>query len=167
VHHPHVPIHTVLRRLVEAVGTVVMSTLVYYVIPTRWGGHLGNWAFAVAFTGGLLLVGGFIVHQVRRFRRSRTTGNASIAVLVFALYLSVLFFAKVYDSLAVSRPGEIVGLRTKTDGLYFSFAVATSTGFGDVHAAGQLARIVVIVQMAFNVGFLGVVLATVRRIMVE
>jgi voltage-gated potassium channel len=163
-HPPQLPLRTELRRLAEAVGAVGASTLVYYLAPGRWGGALGNWAFAAAFAGGLVLVGGFILHQVRQIRHSRLGGNGSIAGLVLALYVSVLFFAKVYDSLAVGRQGVIVGLSTKTDALYFSLSVASTTGFGDVHAVSQLARGVVIVQMAFNVGFVGVVLASVRRI---
>jgi hypothetical protein len=160
------PVHTLLRRLAEAVGTIVLSTLVYFLIPSRVGGHLGNWAFVVAFTGGLVVVSGVILGQLRRYGRARSRTNASIAGLVLALYVSVLFFAKVYDSLAVSRPGALVGLGTKIDALYFSLAIASTTGFGDVHAVGQLARMVVIVQMAFNVGFLGVALAAVRRIVI-
>jgi voltage-gated potassium channel len=164
VRRAHLPIHIVLRRLAEAVGTVVASTLVYYLIPGQWGGALGSWAFAAAFSGGLVLVGGFILHQVRQLEYSRLGDNVSITGLVLALYVSVLFFAKVYDSLAVSRPGAMVGLSTKTDALYFSLSVASTTGFGDVHAMGQLARGAVAVQMAFNVGFVGLVLASVRRI---
>jgi hypothetical protein len=160
------PVRTLLLRLAEAIGTVVLSTLAYFLIPSRVGGHLGNWAFLVVFTGGLVLVAGVILRQLRRYGRARSSSSASIAGLVFALYGSVLFFAKVYDSLAVSRPSALVGLATKIDALYFSLAIASTTGFGDVHAVGQLARMVVIVQMAFNIGFLGVALAAVRRFVI-
>lgn len=57
---------------------------------------------------------------------------------------------------------QFVGLATKTDALYyFALTTLTMVGFGDVHAAGQLARALVIVQLLFNV----VVLASAARVL--
>ena len=44
-----------------------------------------------------------------------------------------------------------VSLQTKTDALYFAVTTLTTVGFGDVHAQGQVARGLIIVQMVFNV----------------
>lgn len=79
--------------------------------------------------------------------------DASIRVghLLLAVLLAVLAFALAYHSLATTRPGEFVGLRTRLDALYFSLSTATSVGYGDVRPSGQAARGLVTVQLAFDV----------------
>ena len=76
------PLPTELRRLTEAVGAVMASTVVYYLIPVRWGGALGSWALAAAFSAGLVLVVSFILHQLRQTRRSPLGASPSIAGLL-------------------------------------------------------------------------------------
>jgi voltage-gated potassium channel len=71
------------------------------------------------------------------------------------------FFALVDYVIAVSRSDQFVGLRTKTDGLYFALSTLTTVGYGDIHAAGQVARAVVMAQLVFNV----VVIATVASVL--
>ena len=55
---------------------------------------------------------------------------------------------------ARSGPLEFVGLETKTDALYFALTTLATVGFGDVHAEGQIARVLLIAQMIFNVAVL-------------
>ena len=54
---------------------------------------------------------------------------------------------------------------THTDALYFSMTILSTVGFGDINATGQLARIVVSVQMLFDLVFvasaIGLVVGTV------
>ena len=55
--------------------------------------------------------------------------------------------------MADRRPGQFVGLDTRVDALYFALTTQTTTvGYGDVHAQGQTARILVGVQMVFSIG---------------
>jgi voltage-gated potassium channel len=56
----------------------------------------------------------------------------------------------------------MVDLHTRTDALYFTLSTLTTIGFGDVHAVGQVARVLVIVQMIFDVVFVAAVAATLR-----
>jgi len=86
-----------------------------------------------------------VAHQLRDPR------SASPGSLLTALTGGVVFFALADFTVAVTYPGQFVGLETKTDGLYFALATLTTVGYGDVHAAGQLARAVLIVQLVFNV----------------
>jgi hypothetical protein len=86
-----------------------------------------------------------VSHQIREPRA------ASAGSLLTALTGGVVFFALADFTIAVMYPGQFAGLVTKTDGLYFALATLTTVGFGDVHAAGQLARAVLIVQLVFNV----------------
>jgi voltage-gated potassium channel len=53
----------------------------------------------------------------------------------------------------IARTGssEFVGLETKTDALYFALTTLATVGFGDVHAEGQVARLLLIAQIIFNI----------------
>jgi hypothetical protein len=77
-----------------------------------------------------------------------------VRALVLLLVLTVLFFAWCDDSVA-RLPGQFYDLHTKTDALYFTVSTVSTVGFGDVHAAGQLARAAVTIQIVFNLVFLG------------
>ena len=88
----------------------------------------------------LLVVSGLILLQVSRFRRGERHVGSSVAGVVASLYLAVLFFAAVYYGFAHHAPGSVPGLRTRTDALYFSLTVTSTTGFGDIHAQSQAAR---------------------------
>lgn len=71
-----------------------------------------------------------------------------------------MVFALADFTVATLHDGQFVGLETRTDALYFTLATLLTVGFGDVHAAGQLARVLVSIQMVFNV----LVLATAGQI---
>jgi hypothetical protein len=71
--------------------------------------------------------------------------------LLFALIVGVLTFALAFDRLEIEDPTQITGLTTRLDSLYFTMTTLLTIGFGDIHAEGQLARGVVLLQMVFNV----------------
>lgn len=81
------------------------------------------------------------------------------AVVLGVMVLETLaLFAVTY--LAISNhPGQIVGMATPLDALYFTMTTLMTIGFGDIAAQGQLARGTVLVQMFFSVLVLS---ATVR-----
>ncbi|MBB5153900.1 two pore domain potassium channel family protein [Saccharopolyspora phatthalungensis] len=152
----------VLINLATALGAVALCTVVYYVLPIGQFGLVGTVNSVVLFAIGLAAISSLIMMQVRRFRLEGARHGSSIAGVVAALYLAVLFFAAVYFGLSSHDPGSVAQLRTKTDALYFSLAITSTVGFGDVHAVSQFARAVATVHMAFNIGFLAVAVAVVR-----
>ncbi|MCI2422788.1 ion channel [Saccharopolyspora sp. K220] len=152
----------VLINLATALAAVVLSTVGYYLLPIGRFGVAGTVNWVVAFAIGLAAVAALIVFQVRRFRTRDVRRSSSIAGVVAALYLAVLFFSTVYFGLAYHDPGSITVLRTKTDALYFALSITSTVGFGDVHAVSQLARAIAALHMAFNIGFLGAAVAIVR-----
>ncbi|MCC5698926.1 potassium channel family protein [Klebsiella pneumoniae] len=105
---------------------------------------------------------GLILLQVSRFRRGERHVGSSVAGVVASLYLAVLFFAAVYYGFAHHAPGSVPGLRTRTDALYFSLTVTSTTGFGDIHAQSQAARAIASVQIAFTIGYLSWALTVLR-----
>lgn len=73
------------------------------------------------------------------------------ASILGVMVLEVLaLFSLTY--LAISeQPGQIIGMTTPLDSLYFTMTTLMTIGFGDIAAEGQLARGTVLVQMFFSV----------------
>jgi voltage-gated potassium channel len=153
----------VLKNLLAGLGLIALSTLVYFLLPMGEFGSIGAWGFAAVFLLGLSAVSWSVIRQVRRYRSGAMGRIAPIAGVIASLYLAVLFFAAVYYALSIQHPLAIASLRTKVDALYFAVSITSTVGFGDVHAVSQLARVVVIIHIVFNIGFLGVAVSVLRR----
>lgn len=101
--------------------------------------------------------GGAVIHPPRGARIEHV-----LAIVVWA----VAFFAFVYTRLA-GVPGQFEGIATRVDALYFTLTTLTTVGFGDIYPVGQTARVVVMLQMVFNVVVIAaavrVLLVAVRR----
>ena len=73
------------------------------------------------------------------------------ASVLGVMVLEVLaLFSVTYLAIA-ENPGEILGMSTALDSLYFTMTTLMTIGFGDIAAQGQLARGTVLVQMFFSV----------------
>ena len=59
--------------------------------------------------------------------------------------------------------GQINGVITKLDALYFTVTVVSTVGFGDITAVGQTARAVVTIQMIFDLAFLAIAVRVLAR----
>ena len=96
-----------------------------------------TWAFLNMLIGDIL--------HVHRNPIGRRAGVLGIMILeVLAL------FALTY--LAISQhSGQIIGMATPLDALYFTMTTLMTIGFGDIAAEGQLARGAVLIQMFFSV----------------
>lgn len=149
-----------------ALRTTVMLALitaVYYALPLRGslfdldaGGAVSIVVVLAGLTGFALLL---------RKQLATAADRSALAVaqrLLTALYLLIFFFAVVYY--AMNQDGrEFADLDTKTDALYFAVTVTSTVGFGDVHAIGQTGRVVVTLQMIFNVVYVGTAIRLLSR----
>ena len=131
-------------------GLLVLMVALYFVIPLSGRLHLNAVLRGLVTLLVLALVAGGFVVQLRRHvddLARRVDG------LVVAIVLVVLVFALSFYLLERAQPGQLEGVRTRVDALYFTMSTMTTVGYGDVHAVGQAARILVLIQMAFNVVF--------------
>ena len=94
---------------------------------------------------------GFADMLVRDVRHTyRNTINERMIIIAVMVLETVALFAVTY--LEISQlPGEIVGMRTVLDAVYFTMTTLMTIGFGDIAAEGQLARGAVLTQMLFTI----------------
>ena len=131
---------------------VVIAGLVtaFYLVPLRlftFDHPVRQW---VAVTVLVLIMAGLVIGQINIVLRGPM--DAAIAGIPVVVCLSVVGFAAVYSVLG-QEAGEFAGLTTRTDALYFTVSTLATVGFGDIHASGQGAEVVVILQIVFNVVF--------------
>lgn len=147
----------------DGLGTllfVVIATVVYFVLPVP--GRMRESSWAVLFGVGLFVLAVLIVLRIRPLLRA--SADARARGLIVLLSCAVLFFAYADVTLA-AIPGQFADLHTKTDAVYYCVSTLATVGFGDVHAAGQLARAAVTLQMLFNLVFLGTAVTFVTGIL--
>lgn len=141
------------KALWDGLGTllfVVIATVVYFVLPVP--GRMRESSWAVLFGVGLFVLALLIVLRIRTLLRA--SADARARGLIVLLSCAVLFFA--YTDVTLAKiPGQFADMHTKTDAVYFCVSTLATVGFGDVHAAGQLARAAVTLEMLFNIVFLG------------
>lgn len=111
---------------------------------------------------GVLGVAAVVRREVRRVLRGGE-GVLSAFRLVLLAEVVLVAFALAYYALAANVDGQLVGIATRIDALYFSTVTMTTVGYGDVHATGQVVRALVTAQLVFDVAFLGVLASLLSR----
>jgi hypothetical protein len=133
--------------------------IAYYAFPAEW--H-DSWfvisVSLVATAGGLGLVGWMMIKELNRVRH----GGEGLTTRVLGILLVMLVVGFAFAFYLISRlsPHQFDGLSTRTDALYFTVTTMSTVGYGDVHAAGQLARALVCCMIVFDV----VVVASLLRL---
>lgn len=82
--------------------------------------------------------------------------------LLLAFEVVLVVFSSAYYLLAVQFPGEFSGLHTRLDALYFSMTTMSTVGYGDITASGQIGRLLVTVQLVFNLVFVAALVTVVQ-----
>ncbi|MCF6506641.1 two pore domain potassium channel family protein [Blastococcus sp. MG754426] len=141
--------------------TVCLLVGAYHLVPVREPAAETATLLRGGGTAVLLAVAAWLV--VREVVREAGHVGAARRLdrLLVALVGGILVFALADFAVASGQDGQFVGLETRTDALYFALSTLTTVGYGDIHAAGQLARVLVSVQLVFNV----LVLAAAARIL--
>ncbi|MGH9214501.1 MAG: potassium channel family protein [Acidimicrobiales bacterium] len=140
------------RSAARSAGLVGILAVSYAMLPLRGE----RWWLGTLI--GAALLGATIPVTIRRVRAvlgsHRPVLEASEA-LVLLLTMLVLGFAAIYFAMDRNQ-GQFTGLNTRIDAVYFTVTTLSTVGFGDITAISQAARLVVTVQIVFNVVFVGV-----------
>jgi len=148
------------RRSLLRSGLIVIGlTFAYARLPLR--GDLRWLGIGV----GVAAIIGIVPITVRRFhavRRSEEPVLVALEAIVLLVSMLVLGFAAVYYAMDANQ-GQFEGLVTRVDSVYFTVTTLSTVGYGDVHATGTAARVVVTVQIMLNLAFLGIVVRVMAR----
>jgi hypothetical protein len=141
---------------------LAVSVLVYYLNPSpvSLGPALTAGWIVLTVGGGTFVVVRQIRERVAEYRGAADRQVVGLETLANLLGVVAVVFAATYFHLAHSS-GQIDGIRTHTDALYFSMTILSTVGFGDIHATGQLARVIVTIQMLFDLVFVASIIGLV------
>lgn len=143
-----------LSRLVLPVAILV----VYFLAPVASSdAPIGVLAGVVTSLLGLAAVAWVTVEEVKRAEK-----RLQLAHLALALELALTSFASVYYLVARNTLDQFTSLSTRLDALYLSMTTVSTVGFGDVAPTGQLARLLVTLQMAFNLAFMAALVGLIQ-----
>jgi voltage-gated potassium channel len=140
--------------------SVVLATVLvlYFTVPVSFEISSSDVVQLVVSLTALSLLAVLVLVEVRH---QLMEDDRRIDGLVIALMVAVLGFALGFYVLAQRNPDQIIDLDTRVDALYFTMATLLTIGYGDVHAAGQAARTLVLIQMVFNVVILATAASTI------
>ena len=123
----------------------------YFLLPIN---HESHWNVVGLIIGGLMLAG-FCGWEIWQFRHTEHPVLVSLELFTALVGFYVVSFSTVYFLFSDYDRGSFTESLTRVDALYFCLTVFTTTGFGDIAAASQPARIAVSVQMASSLVLLG------------
>lgn len=151
--------HPLVVTLAHTTIVLLLLTVGYYLLPLRapWGDAVSAGRLTSSLAAWALLVV-LIRAEGRRSRERQQREYHRVQQLLTALYLLVLGFALLYVVTETVSPGQFAGMANRSDSLYFSVTIMGTVGFGDVHAAGTVGRLMVTCQMLFNLIYLGTAL---------
>jgi voltage-gated potassium channel len=136
-----------------AVTTVLVA--IYYLAPLDHTTHIPGW---LSLTVALLALGALTAYQLRAIMRADHPGVRAVEALATTAPLFLLLFSATYFLMAKDSAANFnVHALTRTDALYFTITVFATVGFGDIAAASQKARIIVMVQMILDLVVIGLV----------
>ncbi|TCK00050.1 ion channel [Nocardia alba] len=143
-------------------AAALCALLFYYSVPVGWVFDIDAWpgrAVGVCmFLAGVIGLGWLVWRRVETFLRAPTAAGGRVDGLLLIVCVVGTVFALFYFRLQQLYPDQFVGLETRTDALYYTLVTLGTVGFGDVHAVGQVARIVTMVQIVFDLVVLGTLL---------
>jgi hypothetical protein len=144
------------KRWLRLVGLTLLIVVLYFAVPVSLTPHREN---VVRIAVSVLTLAGLALGIIWQLRLHLDDASRRVDGLIISIVLVAVVFAHAFFVLDHNDPSQISGLHTRLDALYFATTTLTTVGTGDVHAAGQTARALVLVQMVFNVVFVATIVA--------
>jgi voltage-gated potassium channel len=136
-----------LRILVTTVGLLVL----YALVPAA--GRSGAGAL-VGLIIGLVVFVALIGWQIRAIARAEHPVARAVEVIALALPMLMVVFAFTYLSISRADPGSFSEHLDRIDAIYYTVSTISTVGFGDIAAESSAARILVTIQMLFDLALI-------------
>jgi hypothetical protein len=146
------------KRWLRLAGILVVVLVLYFTVPVSFEIETSE---VVQLLVSLVALTVLAVAVLSEVRHQLVDAERRIDGLVIALMIAVLGFALGFYVMAERDPAQLPGLDTRVDALYFTMTTLLTIGYGDIHAAGQAARTLVLIQMVFNVVIIATAASTI------
>ena len=148
----------VLAQIAVNALTLASAVVFFYFVPIDIkGAH--PFREIILFIGALAVLIWLIVRQLVKQMSAGPDPGVRVRSLITLLYPVVVLFALTYYVIQVHSPHQFEGILTRTDSLYYTVVTLGTVGYGDVHAVGQLAKVITIIQVAFDLVVIGALIA--------
>jgi hypothetical protein len=138
--------------LLRPLGTVAVSLTAYFWLPLP---SRSDTFTVLLLVVGLATLAVVVTWHVRAIVTSEYPRMQAIEALSLAAPMYLLMFAATYFVLSSTSVTNFSEPLSRASALYFSVTVFSTTGFGDISARGDGARLLVTGQMIGNMIFLG------------
>ncbi|MEJ4100213.1 potassium channel family protein [Corynebacterium mastitidis] len=142
----------------KQVGIYATVMCIFYLMPFR----LDDDSYIQGIVA-ILMLGG-LGYAIARQLQKKERRFFDLVALIFTAAHACAFACFV---LAMQAPGQFEGIATRTDALYFTVATMATVGFGDIHPAGQAAKMLVIVMIVFDLVFIAALCHAVSESLVK
>jgi hypothetical protein len=146
------------RRMIIRSGIRILAMtggllVLYALVPIPGTSGIGA---LVGMAIGLIGFLGLIGLQIRTIVRAEHPVLRAFEVVAFAVPLLVAVFAFTYLSLSRQEAVSFTEHLDRVGALYYTVSTLSTVGFGDIAARSDAARILVTVQMLFDLALIGV-----------
>ena len=114
-----------------------------------------NAALVVRILAAGIIMVVFVVYEIRMISRAEFPQLRAADALLVGVTLITVVFASIYLSMSKASPPSFNEALDRTGAMYLTMTTLTTIGYGDVVARTNAARVAVMIQMVFNVAFIG------------
>jgi hypothetical protein len=137
---------------IRTTAIVVALLVVYAVLPNPSGSTLD--VIVRTAVGGVAIIA-VVAWQVQAISKARFPQLRAAEALAISVTFMLIVFAGTYLSMSKHNPAAFTESLSETSALYFTATTLSTIGYGDIAAKTDGARIIVMVQMVFNVAVIG------------
>lgn len=151
------------KVLARGVLTPIVALTCYFTMPFDGTRFVVTAGLGVTAT---LLAVPYAVRRIITIRQARYPLAQAFAVISLMVSVIVVGFAAGYYSLSLTD-GQMNGIHTRLDALYFTIVTIGTVGFGDITPASQGARALVSIQIMLNLTLIATIIRLLGRVAAE
>jgi voltage-gated potassium channel len=114
-----------------------------------------NRALVIRVIVAAIMISLFVVAEIKVISRSEFPQLRAADALLIGVTLILVVFASIYLSMSRADASSFSEPLGRTGAMYLTMTTLSTVGYGDVVAKTDAARITVMIQMVFNVAFIG------------